>query len=125
MEPDWATLHTPEADHAGGTPGAPWWDPAADASVDPWSDTVSVNGTVIGQGSAVLLHPSGRADAQDMFLDGRTATVAGVFTDVDGGSHVAVALDDDPAGAELVWQGRYLFFHLDEVEPLGERERDR
>ena len=53
-----------------------------------------------------------------------TATVAGVFTDVDGDQHVAVTVDDDPATEELAWQGRYLFFHLDEVEPLvGRRGR--
>ena len=43
-----------------------------------------------------------------MFLAGRRATVAGVFTDVDGEQHVAVTLDDDPAAEELAWQGRYL-----------------
>ena len=47
-----------------------------------------------------------------------TATVAGVFKDVDGSEHVAVTVDDDPATEELAWQGRYLFFHPDEVEPL-------
>ena len=46
------------------------------------------------------------------------ATVAGVFSDVDGYQHVAVTVDDDPATEELTWQGRYLFFHVDEVEPL-------
>ena len=54
-----------------------------------------------------------------------TATVAGVFSDVDGDSHVAVTVDDDPATAELVWQGRYLFFHPDEVEPAAESGRTR
>jgi hypothetical protein len=97
----------------------PWWDPASDESVDPGSDTVRVGGTELGQGSRVRLKPSGRADAQDMFLRGRSATVAGIFGDVDGGFHLAVVLDDDPAAAELVWQGRYLYFHPDEVEPLA------
>ncbi len=49
---------------------------------------------------------------------GLTATVAGVFTDVDGRRHVAVTVDDDPATEELAWQGRYLYFDPDEVEPL-------
>ena len=31
-----------------------------------------------------------------------------------------MTLDDDPAASELQWQGRYLFFHPDEVEPLPE-----
>ena len=58
-----------------------------------------------------------RADAHDMFLAGMAATVAGVFRDVDGEVHLAVTVDDDPANEELAWQGRYLFFHPDEVEP--------
>jgi hypothetical protein len=28
-----------------------------------------------------------------------------------------VTLDDDPATEELAWQGRYLYFHPDEIEP--------
>jgi hypothetical protein len=48
--------------------------------------------------------------------------VAGVFKDVDGETHVAVTVDDDPATEALSWQGRYLFFHPDEVEPIGEQE---
>ena len=27
-----------------------------------------------------------------------------------------MTLDDDPATEELAWQGRYLFFHPDEIE---------
>ena len=46
-----------------------------------------------------------------------TATVAGVFSDAEGEQHLAVTVDDDPATEELAWQGRYLFFHPDEVEP--------
>ena len=91
--------------------------------MDPWTDTVQVDGVELGQGSPVRLRPSGRADAQDMFLDGRRATVAGVFADVDGGWHLAVTLDDDPAAAELEWQGRYLYFHPQEVEPVLEGEQ--
>jgi hypothetical protein len=116
VEPEWVTLSTPVAEETG-----PWWDPAVDASVDPWNDTVCVDGVELGQGSPVRLHPSGRSDAQDMFLDGHRATVAGVFADVDGGLHLAVTLDDDPTAGALVWPGRYLYFHPDEVEPLDER----
>ena len=68
------------------------------------------------------LRPSRRADAHDMFLAGLAATVAGVFHDVDGDEHVAVTVDDDPATEALAWQGRYLFFHPDEVEPLADAE---
>ena len=112
VEPQWSTLTTPGAD------APPWWDPASDESVDPWTDSVCVEGIELAQGSAVRLHPSGQADAQDMFLDGRCGTVAGVFADVDGGVHLAVTLDDDPAASELIWQGRYLYFRPGEVEPM-------
>ena len=114
VEPESLAVTTP------GMEAGPWWDPASDQSVDPWTDSVLVGGVDVAQGSAVRLHPSGQADAQDMFLDGRRGTVAGVFADVDGGVHLAVTLDDDPAARELNWQGRYLYFRPEEVEPLPE-----
>jgi hypothetical protein len=97
----------------------PWWGPAADASVDPWTSSVVIAGVEVTKGTRVRLRPSHRADAQDLFLHGLGATVAGVFTDVDGDEHLAVTVDDDPATEELSWQGRYLFFHTDEVEPVS------
>lgn len=103
----------------------PWWDPEVDASFDPWTETVWVSGVPLAKGSSVRLRPSHRADAHDMFLVGLHATVAGVFTDVDGEQHVAVTVDDDPATEALAWQGRYLFFHPDEVEPLVGQRDDR
>ena len=75
-------------------PAVPWWDPEVDASVDPWSDSVLIGGVEVSKGSTVRLEPSHRADAQDLFLAGLTATVAGVFKDVDGSHHVAVTLDE-------------------------------
>ena len=121
VEPEWSTLTTP------GSEFPSWWDPASDESVDPWTDSVCVEGIELAQGSAVRLRPSGQADAQDMFLEGRRGTVAGVFSDVDGGVHLAVTLDDDPAASELMWQGRYLYFRPGEVEPEpmpGRRPRE-
>ncbi len=112
-------------DTGGNVVEPPWWDPATDASFDPWSETAWVRGVAITKGSAVRLHPSHRADAHDMFWRGMPATVAGVFTDVDGDQHVAVTVNDDPATEELSWQGRYLFFHPDEVEPLAELREER
>jgi hypothetical protein len=103
----------------------PWWDPEADAAIDPWTDTVTIAGVRVTKGSVVRLRPSRRSDAQDLFLQGMRATVAGVFTDVDGNCQVAVTIDDDPATEELAWQGRYLFFYPDEVEPVGGRDRAR
>jgi hypothetical protein len=104
---------------AGGAP--PTWGPGivpyGDPDIDPMSDTVFVGAVEISRGSHVILRPSRRADAHDLFLSGLDATVAGVFRDFDGECHVAVSLDDDPATEELRWQGRYLYFHPDELEP--------
>jgi hypothetical protein len=108
-----------------GGPDIPWWDPEVDASFDPWTESVWVAGVEVKKGTAVRLRPSHRADAHDIFLAGLAATVAGVFSDVDGDQHIAVTVDDDPATEELTWQGRYLFFHVDEVEPLVDQGQDR
>jgi hypothetical protein len=97
----------------------PWWDPEADASFDPFANSITIGGVEMTRGTHVRLEPSHRADAQDVFLKGMSATVAGVFSDVDGSELVAVTVDDDPATAELAWQGRFLFFHPDEVVPLS------
>jgi len=101
------------------TPGAPWWDPGADASVDPDTDSVLVAGVEVAKGSKVVLTPRLHGtDAQDMFLDGRTATVAAVLLDVDGNTHVAVTLDDDPGADLSLVQGRFQYFSPDEIVPL-------
>ncbi len=96
----------------------PWWDPGQDSSFDPFSDTMLIGGVRVGSGTRVRLKPSRRADAHDIFYADRLATVKGVFNDVDGAQHVAVALDDDPAADMLEWQGRFLYFHPDEIEVL-------
>ena len=107
-------------------PETPWWDPGADSSVDPETDTVRIDGLEVGRGSRVVLRPGKRrADAFDMFLAGREATVAAVFQDVESGRHLAVTVDDDP-GADLKdAHGRYLYFAPDEVEPLRSQAGDR
>ncbi|GAA4558233.1 hypothetical protein [Pseudonocardia xishanensis] len=100
------TLHTP--------PETPWWDPAADASVDPDTDSVLVGRVPVARGSAVVLRPGPGTDAQDTFLTGRRATVEAVVHDVDGGVHVAVSVPDDPASA--LSHGRFRYFRPDELE---------
>lgn len=108
---------------AAGTPSADrpaWWQEGADDGLCPTTDTVLVDGVRLGGGSRVRLRPRGRgADAQDMFLAGRTAEVAAVFHDVDGSVHLAVTLDDDPAAELNHWYGRFHYFRPDELEPLG------
>jgi hypothetical protein len=95
----------------------PWWDPGADRTVSPETDGVVVAGVMVAKGSRVRLRPGQRADAQDMFLTDREATVEAVFLDVDGNRHLAVTLDEDPAADLQRWHGRYLYFSPDEVEP--------
>jgi len=96
----------------------PWWDPGADRTVSPETDGVVVAGVTVAKGSRMRLRPGQRrADAQDMFLAGRLATVEAVFLDVDGNRHLAVTLDEDPAADLQRWHGRFLYFSPDEVEP--------
>ena len=104
-----------------GPPDVPWWDPGADASVDPDHDGIEIRGVLVRRGSRVLLRPgTRRADAYDLFLAGREATVAAVLHDVDGHEHLAVSVDDDPGADLKVAHGRYLYFSPDEVDPLRE-----
>ena len=99
----------------------PWLNAEVDASFDPETDVVMVRGVPISRGASVRLRPGGRrADAQDMFLDGRTATVEAVLSDLDGAQHLAVSLDDlvELADAGYNPHGRFLYFSPDEVEPI-------
>jgi hypothetical protein len=100
---------------------APWWDPGQDMSVDPDRDFVVIDGVAVARGASVRLRPGRHgqrsADAQDMFLEGRMATVEAVLFDVDGGTHLAVALDDLREDGYNP-HGRFLYFAPDEVEPV-------
>lgn len=107
----WAALHGTMRSPA----PVPWWDPDADADVDPATDRTDVDGVPTGAGDKVVLHPRRSADAQDLFLAGRTATVAAVLRDVDGGVHLAVVVDDDPASELHEWYGRFRYFSPDEL----------
>jgi hypothetical protein len=101
-----------------GTAGqTPWWDPGADPSVSPETDSVVVGGVPVSRGSRVRLRPRLHGtDAQDLFLVGRTATVEAVLHDVDDETHLAVTVDDDPAADLQRAEGRYLYFRPEEVE---------
>ncbi|AKK26918.1 hypothetical protein [Mycobacterium sp. EPa45] len=98
--------------------GVDWWDPSVDHEVRPEVDAVLVAGVPVSRGSRVRLRPSRRADAQDIFVAGKTARVTSVHEDVDGNTHVGVVVEDDPAADLHAWYGRYLYFAPDEVEPL-------
>lgn len=104
----------------------PWWDPGADADVLPETDTLAVAGQLIHKGSSVRLHPRPHGgDPHDMFLDGRTACVQGVFRDVDDSWHIAVIVDDDPLAEIHAAYHRFRYYSPDEVEPLDHRVRER
>lgn len=95
-----------------------WFSEPADGSVAPETDSVLIDGVAVAKGSRVRLRPRRRADAHDMFLADRAAVVARVDLDVDGVTHVAVLLEDDPASELHDWYGRYYYFAPYELEPL-------
>ena len=97
---------------------APWWDPDADASVSPDTDSVTIGGRPIARGSLVRLRPGARrSDAQDMFLVGRIAEVQAVLHDVENNPYLAVSLYRQPDEDLRIAHGRFLYFMTDEVEP--------
>jgi hypothetical protein len=96
----------------------PWWDPEADASMSPETDSVLIDGVRVAKGSRVRLRPAKRADAHDMFVAGRTAVVQAVLLDVDDEWHLAVTIEDDLGSDLYAAHGRYRYFSPDEVEPL-------
>lgn len=81
--------------------------------------SVGIGGAVVAKGSSVRLAPKRRADAWDMFLAGKLATVQKIHQDFEGKIYVAVTVDDDPASEYHRWYGRAFFFEPDEIEPLG------
>jgi hydrogenase maturation protease len=79
----------------------------------------------ITPGDRVRLRPRGRADALDVLLAGKLATVAAVEADFEGTVYVAVVMDDDPGGdfGDAGQIAHRFFFRLEEVELLAEDAR--
>ncbi|MCI0383068.1 hypothetical protein [Streptomyces sp. CNQ085] len=69
----------------------------------------------------VRLRPSPGADVLDLALTGRTAEIDAAEGDMGGRVHVAVVLDDDPAGIDFGTGGQmgHRFFSPGELEPSG------
>lgn len=116
---------TPGDDTTGDAPGGwgvtgdkPWWDPEADASVQPDKDAVMINGVPVSRGSRVRVNPTRRADAQDLFFTGQTGRVTSVHFDVDGSTHVGLVLEQDPAADLHEGYGRSFYYAPEELEPL-------
>ena len=75
----------------------------------------------MARGSLVRVHPNRRADAQDLFFADQVARVTAVLSDVDGSTHVALVLVDDPASDLHEEAGRFFYFAPDELEPLTDQ----
>jgi hypothetical protein len=103
----------------------PWWHPEADAAIDPDTETVAIGSLKVGRGSRVILRPRHGGDAQDMFVDGMSASVQAVLRDVDGTRYLAVTVDGDPAAEWQLDQRRYRYFRIDEVQPVADAEGRR
>jgi len=80
--------------------------------------SVAVDGRHVEVGDRVRLRPRRRADAHDLFVDGRVALVERIVRTVEGETYLAVTVDDDPAAELHRWYGRFQYFGVDEVEPL-------
>ncbi|MDQ3813468.1 MAG: hypothetical protein M3347_05900 [Armatimonadota bacterium] len=84
-------------------------------------ELVCVEGVILQPGDSVRLRPRGGADAFDLMLAGRRATIESIEQDYEDRVYIAVTLDDDP-GQDLGLQrqpGHRFFFAPEEVEPLA------
>jgi hypothetical protein len=99
---EWETLLNP--------PGTP----------TPEQDTIEIAGVQVTKGSRVIVRPTRRADPIDMFMRDRVARVEGVYRDLEGATHVAVVLADDPSGDLHAWYGRFMYYGPEELEPVKE-----
>ncbi len=81
-------------------------------------------GGTLRVGDSVRLAPRGSADALDIVLRGRIATIESIEQDYEDVVYLAVTIDDDP-GADLGMlrqPGHRFFFTLDDVEPVTVEE---
>ena len=85
-------------------------------------EAIHVEGAELRVGDRVRLQPRQHgADAFDIILRGKTATIAAIEQDYENRLHLAVTIDDDP-GADIGAAGKIghrFFFRPDEVEPLS------
>jgi hypothetical protein len=84
----------------------------------PDQTSLDVGAWRIMPGMHVRLRPRRRADAMDMFLRDRLATVAAIRRDLEDRAYVAVTVDDDPATELHLAVNRFFYFDPDEIEPV-------
>jgi hydrogenase maturation protease len=98
-----------------------WPAPGSDAwAASTRLEGVDVRGTWVAKGDHVRIHPKRRADAMDLFLNGKVAVVEAVEQDAEGAVHLALVLEDDPGKdlGMLRQPGHRFFYTSDEVEPV-------
>jgi len=95
------------------------WDPFSEherpkVEVAKWGDHI------LRPGDQVRLRPRGGADAFDLLLQGRIATIESIEQDFEDRIYLAVTVDDDPGRdfGTLKQPGHRFFFSPLEVEPL-------
>jgi hypothetical protein len=93
-------------------------------------DFVIVDGRPVKVGSRVRLHPSAKADAFDMLLDGMAARVETIQQDFEGRVYLVVTVDLDPGREQMdehekTLPGHRFFFFPQEVEPLEEAAEEQ
>ena len=84
----------------------------------PGEREATVDGVTFRLGARVVLRPGAAGDPYDRMLHGRPAIVERILVDYDGGVHLGVTVEGDPAHALLGETGRYLFFRPWEVEVM-------
>jgi hypothetical protein len=75
-----------------------------------------VGGVVYRRGGSVVLRPGPGADAHDLLLSGRRATIERIYRDVEDRVYLGVTVDEDPGRTLMRESGRYYYFFADEVE---------
>jgi hypothetical protein len=97
------------------------WDPLAERQE---LEKVLSLGIELRPGDRVRLYPQGGADALDIILRGKIATITAIEQDYENRIHLAVTIDDDP-GNDLGRDGKpghRFFFNPEDVELLdGDR----
>jgi hypothetical protein len=94
----------------------------------PPPESITIAGKEVKAGDRVRLLPKQRrADAFDMMLDGKIATVQVLQQDFENRVYLVVTVDDDPALEQMqidarVLPGHLFFFFTEEVEPLESKE---
>jgi hypothetical protein len=83
-------------------------------------ELIRVGDVVFRPGDRVRLRPARQADAFDLLLAGRIATIESIEQDYENRVYLAVTVDDDPGrdfGMDRKPAHRF-FYGPDEVEPL-------